>query len=117
VIILFFGKLLSRKITFGKKLFLPKDFLIFLSLLVGFLIYGLVSQVDFVLSVSLWLAFVGALVVFVVGVWIFKAISVYSVWKLMYTRFLLACLAVCTLVLLPQSYLNISKSVLTSSQS
>lgn len=78
-----------------------------LSLILSLLVYHFVDIPSIFLSVKIFFSAFSWFVVFVLGIWAFKAIGAYSVWKLIITRVYLMIIFCCLLVFGPQWYLNI----------
>gem|GEM_PF-6900520 len=57
--------LFRRKVYFGSKLFLPKDFMFILSLVVGLLVYSVLDLSTILFSIKVFMALIFALLSFV----------------------------------------------------
>jgi len=112
--VFFVHDLFHRRIYLGNMLFLPKDFMFILSIIIGILVFD-VLDIDIVLfSVKILWASFSALLSFVLWIWVFGAIGSFSVWRLLTTRFYLVVLSISFLISGFQFYFLISQNQMVS---
>jgi len=115
--LLFAKPLFQKKISFGKKLFLPKDFFFWTSILIVFFVYNFISFSSFVVSFEIFISVLAGFLFFVFYVLIFKSIGQYSIWKLLVSKLYLLVLILTLLFSIPQFYFQIKSSQMISSNS
>ncbi len=101
-----------RRVSLGRKLFLPKDILFLGSLIIALNVFFVVNIASILLSVKIFFATLVGFLFFVLWVWVIRALGAYSVWKLVTTRLYILILVLSFLFVGPQFYFSLSKDVL-----
>jgi len=118
VLFMIFAKdLFRRKIYFGKRLFLPKDVLFGISMIVVLGIFAALNIASILLVTKIFWAVLVGFGAFAAGIWIFRAIGAYSIWKLISTRIYILIIGLSFVVSVVQFYFVMSQNQLITDSS